>query len=83
MVLWISSAFIVVRLLYRIIELTPGMDSSISASEACFYLLGAVPLLLAVSPYAAAWPSNILPQISHKISSNKSEPDWPLATAYP
>ncbi|GAC75284.1 hypothetical protein PANT_14c00137 [Moesziomyces antarcticus T-34] len=65
-VLWLSSVFIVIRLLYRIIELAPGPDSRISASQACFYLLDALPLVFALAPYTLAWPSRVFPAISFR-----------------
>ena len=47
--------------MYRVIELAPGMSSPISASEACFYILDALPLVLAISPYVLFWPPRLVP----------------------
>ncbi|GAK64859.1 uncharacterized protein PAN0_006d3075 [Moesziomyces antarcticus] len=50
-----------------IIELAPGPDSRISASQACFYLLDALPLVFALAPYTLGWPSRVFPAISFRV----------------
>ncbi|TIA95761.1 hypothetical protein E3P96_03769 [Wallemia ichthyophaga] len=54
-----SSFFILVRLVYRVIELSGGEGNSVQKSEACFFVFDAAPMLLAISVWLI-WPSRTI-----------------------
>ncbi|TIB70253.1 hypothetical protein E3Q06_03259 [Wallemia mellicola] len=60
MLLSVSSLFILIRLLYRVIELSGGSGNSIEKSEACFFVLDAAPMVIAIGVWLY-WPSRIVP----------------------
>lgn len=59
MMLATSSFFILVRLVYRVIELSGGEGNSVQKNEACFFVFDAAPMLLAISVWLL-WPSRIV-----------------------
>ena len=55
----VSSFFILVRLLYRVIELSGGEGNSIQKNEACFFVFDAAPMFLAICVWLW-WPSRVV-----------------------
>ncbi|KAF8554877.1 hypothetical protein OG21DRAFT_1011932 [Imleria badia] len=72
--LFFTSAFFLLRCIYRTIELALGLGNSyLSNHEAFFYVFDSLPLLIGISAYAFYWPSRYLqPSLSHTPSEAMS-----------
>ncbi|KAF9197288.1 hypothetical protein BGZ49_002342 [Haplosporangium sp. Z 27] len=64
--LFLSSIFIIIRSLYRIIEFTQGYNGYLITHEVFLFVLDAAPLVLAIAPWAFFWPTTLLATISAK-----------------
>ncbi|KAG6371792.1 RTA1 like protein-domain-containing protein [Boletus reticuloceps] len=59
--LFFSSAFFLLRCIYRTIEVAQGLGNGYLADhEAFFYVFDSLPLLIGISTYAVYWPSRYL-----------------------
>ncbi|KAI0724209.1 RTA1-domain-containing protein [Cerioporus squamosus] len=62
-VLLISSVGILIRCIYRVIELSQGYRGHLATTEAFFYGLDSLPLFVAVAVYTPFWPGRMIPSI--------------------
>ncbi|KAL9931314.1 hypothetical protein V8E36_009824 [Tilletia maclaganii] len=60
-VLYFASVWIIVRSVYRTIELAQGFRGALITNETYFFLLDSLPLLLCILTWAVIWPSSVLP----------------------
>ncbi|KAK2767792.1 hypothetical protein FQN54_003951 [Arachnomyces sp. PD_36] len=58
--LYISLACITIRIIYRLVEYSGGMYTSIATSEAAFYCLEAVPMIIALVVFNVVHPGMVL-----------------------
>ncbi|KAF9360296.1 hypothetical protein BGX26_009875 [Mortierella sp. AD094] len=61
--LYISSVFIIVRSVYRIVEFTQGYQGYLITHEVFLFVLDAAPLVLAIGVWSFNWPSVLLDRI--------------------
>jgi hypothetical protein len=59
-ILYFSSVFIMIRCIYRLIELAQGNGGYLLTHEIYFYVFDSLPLLIAISVYIPFWPSKYL-----------------------
>ncbi|KAF9360297.1 hypothetical protein BGX26_009876 [Mortierella sp. AD094] len=64
--LYFSSAFIIIRSVYRIIEFTQGYSGYLISNEVYLFVLDAAPLVLAIGIWAFIWPTVLLGKIAAK-----------------
>ncbi|EST07951.1 RTA-like protein [Kalmanozyma brasiliensis GHG001] len=64
--LYLSSIFIIIRSIYRIIEFSQGYGGYLVSHEIYLFVLDAAPLLVAVGIWAVMWPSSLLESIFEK-----------------
>ncbi|KDQ62160.1 hypothetical protein JAAARDRAFT_170345 [Jaapia argillacea MUCL 33604] len=57
---YFSSVFILIRCIYRVIELAQGRGGYLLTHEIYFYMLDTVPLIIAISVYVLWWPGNYI-----------------------
>ncbi|KZP32996.1 RTA1-domain-containing protein [Athelia psychrophila] len=57
----LSCAGILIRSVYRTVELSQGFEGRLATVEAFFYALDTLPLFLAVSVYVPFWPGRFIP----------------------
>ncbi|CDO75869.1 hypothetical protein BN946_scf184672.g2 [Trametes cinnabarina] len=62
-VLIVSSIGILIRCVYRVIELSQGYRGHLATTEAFFYGLDSLPLFVAVVVYTPFWPGRMIPGI--------------------
>ncbi|KAI0762726.1 RTA-like protein [Fomes fomentarius] len=62
-VLLVSSAGVLVRCVYRVVELSQGFHGTLTTTEVYFYVLDSLPLFIAVAVYTPFWPARMLPMI--------------------
>ncbi|KAI0639047.1 RTA-like protein [Trametes polyzona] len=62
-VLIVSSVGILIRCVYRVIELSQGYRGHLATTEAFFYGLDSLPLFIAVAVYTPFWPGRMIPTI--------------------
>ncbi|RPD81652.1 RTA1-domain-containing protein [Lentinus tigrinus ALCF2SS1-7] len=62
-VLLISSVGILIRCVYRVIELSQGYRGHLATTEGYFYGLDSLPLFIAVVVYTPFWPGRMIPFI--------------------
>ncbi|CAK5275395.1 unnamed protein product [Mycena citricolor] len=66
---------ILIRSLYRVIELSQGYVGHLATDEALFYALDTLPLFLAIAVYVFVWPGNYIgdgtPPIADQTESTK------------
>ncbi|KAF5371211.1 hypothetical protein D9758_004114 [Tetrapyrgos nigripes] len=78
--LGISSAFIIVRTAYRIVESSTPRGSYIRSHEMFLYLLDVLPLFIAISFYIFWWPGKYMPikggGLPEEYSYVKNETAW-------
>ncbi|KAJ3865787.1 RTA1 like protein-domain-containing protein [Lentinula novae-zelandiae] len=55
-----SSAFIVIRSIYRMISSIEGNTSTVATTEIYLYLLDVLPLMIAIGIYIPFWPGNYI-----------------------
>ncbi|KAJ3812030.1 RTA1 like protein-domain-containing protein, partial [Lentinula aff. lateritia] len=55
-----SSAFIIVRSIYRMISAIEGNTSTLATTEIYLYLLDVLPLMIAIGIYIPFWPGNYM-----------------------
>ncbi|KAE8211564.1 hypothetical protein CF327_g4706 [Tilletia walkeri] len=60
-VLYFASIWIIVRSVYRTIELAQGFRGYLITNEVYFFLLDSLPLLLCLLTWVVFWPSRIVP----------------------
>ncbi|KAI0823126.1 RTA1-like protein [Trametes gibbosa] len=63
LVLIVSSVGILIRCVYRVIELSQGFRGHLATTEAFFYALDSLPLFVAVAVYTPFWPARVIPAI--------------------
>ncbi|KAG0009263.1 hypothetical protein BGZ80_002568 [Entomortierella chlamydospora] len=61
--LYISSVFIIVRSVYRIVEFAQGYNGYLTTHEVFLFILDAAPLVLAIGVWSLNWPSILLDRI--------------------
>ncbi|KAF7977424.1 hypothetical protein HWV62_3570 [Athelia sp. TMB] len=59
----LSCAGILIRSVYRTIELSQGFEGHLATVEAYFYALDTLPLFLAVAIYVPFWPGRFVPPV--------------------
>ncbi|KIY64653.1 RTA1-domain-containing protein [Cylindrobasidium torrendii FP15055 ss-10] len=70
---------IIVRSIYRVVEISGGWGSKLSTTEGYFWALDALPLLIAVAIYVPLWPGRFIPAetsftgVEMKTTSNDSQ----------
>ncbi|GJJ75464.1 hypothetical protein EMPS_07822 [Entomortierella parvispora] len=64
---YMSSLFIIVRSVYRIVEFAQGYAGQLISKEIYMFLLDAVPLVLAIGVWAVNWPTPLLDRISDQV----------------
>ncbi|KAF9432901.1 hypothetical protein BGZ76_010165 [Entomortierella beljakovae] len=69
--LYLSSVFIIIRSLYRIIEFTQGYEGYLITHEVFLFVLDAAPLVLAIGVWAFLWPSALLNVIKERTRANE------------
>lgn len=57
----VSCVGILIRSVYRTIELSQGFEGHLATVEAFFYALDTLPLFLAVAIYVPFWPGRFIP----------------------
>jgi len=58
--LYFSSFFIMIRCIYRLIELAQGHNGYLLTHEIYFYLLDTLPLFIAITVYVPFWPAKYI-----------------------
>ncbi|KAH9891035.1 RTA1-like protein [Cubamyces lactineus] len=71
-VLIVSSIGILVRCVYRVIELSQGYRGHLATTEAFFYALDSLPLFIAVAVYTPFWPGRMIPTIDQLAKMDKA-----------
>ena len=71
-VLIVSSIGILVRCVYRVIELSQGYRGHLATTEAFFYALDSLPLFIAVAVYTPFWPGRMSPTIDQLAKMDKA-----------
>ncbi|KAI0768626.1 RTA1-domain-containing protein [Trametes elegans] len=71
LILIISSIGILVRCVYRVIELSQGYLGRLATTEAYFYGLDSLPLFIAVAVYTPFWPGRMIPNIDRLAKLNR------------
>ncbi|KAK0538031.1 hypothetical protein OC834_000603 [Tilletia horrida] len=61
LVLYLASIWIIVRSVYRTIELAQGFRGYLITREVYFFLLDSLPLLLCLLTWIIVWPTTVLP----------------------
>ncbi|RDX56235.1 RTA1-domain-containing protein [Lentinus brumalis] len=79
-VLLISSVGILIRCIYRVIELSQGYRGHLATTEAYFYALDSLPLFVAVAVYTPFWPGRMIPAID-MLKNVDNDIDAPAAAA--
>jgi len=80
--LFVSCIGILVRSVFRVIELSQGFKGPLATNEGIFYGLDTLPLFIAVSAYVPFWPGRFIPRVAsvQKTDSPRdSESDGPQA----
>ncbi|RDB22661.1 Protein RTA1 [Hypsizygus marmoreus] len=72
-VLFISCVGILIRSLFRVIELSEGYQGRLATSEAFFYGLDTLPLFFAIVLYTPFWPGRFIREPSPPVASIESE----------
>ncbi|KAK3828051.1 MAG: RTA1 like protein-domain-containing protein [Benniella sp.] len=62
--LYISSLFIIIRSIYRIVEFAEGYDGYLIGQEVYLFVLDAAPLAIAIGVFAFIWPPVLLDTIA-------------------
>ncbi|KAI0254690.1 RTA1 like protein-domain-containing protein [Lactifluus subvellereus] len=62
--LGVSCVGIIIRSLYRVVELSQGFLGPIAQNEDLFYALDTLPLFIAISVYVPFWPGRFIPRES-------------------
>ncbi|KAG0216414.1 hypothetical protein BGX28_002884 [Mortierella sp. GBA30] len=62
--LYMSSLFIIIRSVYRIVEFVEGHNGKLISEEVFMFVLDAVPLVLAIGIWAIVWPTVLLESIA-------------------
>ncbi|KAH7920174.1 RTA1-domain-containing protein [Leucogyrophana mollusca] len=65
----LSCVGILVRSVYRVVELSQGYQGYLTTTEAYFYGLDTLPLLVAISAYIPFWPGRFIPSESTVLGS--------------
>ncbi|PWN31552.1 uncharacterized protein FA14DRAFT_89200 [Meira miltonrushii] len=78
-VLYFSSFWIIVRCVYRTVELAQGYGGYLSRNEAWLFGLDAAPLLLSIGVYIFAWPSAFVELKTSPYAKSKSVP-WEMGS---
>lgn len=58
--LYLALALITVRIIFRLVEFSSGLYGSIPTHEAYFYVLEALPMLVALGAFAVVHPGSVL-----------------------
>ncbi|KAF9367760.1 hypothetical protein CPC16_006055, partial [Podila verticillata] len=61
---YVSSLFIIIRSIYRVVEFTQGYQGELISKEIYLFALDAVPLVLAIGVWAINWPTALLDRIA-------------------
>ncbi|PWN30520.1 RTA1-domain-containing protein [Jaminaea rosea] len=61
--LYVSSIAIIVRLIYRTVEMAQGYGGQLYSNEIYTFLLDAMPLLISIGVWAAVWPGTLLERV--------------------
>ncbi|KAJ3847899.1 RTA1 like protein-domain-containing protein, partial [Lentinula lateritia] len=68
-----SSAFIIVRSIYRMISSIEGNTSTLATTEIYLYLLDVLPLMIAIGIYIPFWPGNYMTGKDSIVSASNPE----------
>ncbi|KAI0374517.1 RTA1-like protein [Pilatotrama ljubarskyi] len=71
-VLLVSSVGILIRCVYRVIELSQGYLGHLATTEAFFYGLDSLPLFIAIVVYIPFWPGRMIPTIDDLAKLDKT-----------
>ncbi|KAF9103166.1 hypothetical protein BGX27_010699 [Mortierella sp. AM989] len=71
--LYLSSVFIIIRSVYRIVEFSQGYQGYLMTHEVFLFVLDAAPLVLAIGVWAFMWPSVMLDRIKVQTRSVELE----------
>lgn len=71
--LYISSAGIIVRSVYRIIEMAQGYGGYLYSREIFTFLLDALPLVIAIGVWALYWPGLLISDVRSGFASDQQE----------
>ncbi|KAF8950382.1 hypothetical protein BGZ52_002702 [Haplosporangium bisporale] len=69
---YISSLFIILRSVYRILEYTQGHQGFLMSHEVYLFVLDAAPLILAIGIWAFIWPTILLDRIANETRALQS-----------
>jgi len=61
-ILYISSTFVLIRQIYRVIEFSQGWFGYLNEHEVYFYCLDSLPILIATGVFGWFWPTMYIPQ---------------------
>ncbi|GAA6017615.1 hypothetical protein JCM11491_005302 [Sporobolomyces phaffii] len=78
----LSSVGIIVRCGFRLVEYSQGYDGYLARTEAYFYLLDALPLLVSMSLYALFWPPRFVAG-ARATGTYETLDHLPLQSSYP
>jgi len=79
LVLCFSSFWIIIRCVYRTVELAQGFNGYLSQNEAWLFGLDSAPLLLSIGIYIFAWPSAFVELKDSTFPKSKSVP-WEIGS---
>ncbi|KAG5649002.1 hypothetical protein DXG03_000351 [Asterophora parasitica] len=74
-VLLISCVGILIRSVFRVIELSEGYVGHLATTESFFYALDTLPLFLAVVVYVPFWPGRFIRDVPPSLDSEVQEKD--------
>ncbi|EJD05847.1 RTA1-like protein [Fomitiporia mediterranea MF3/22] len=60
--LFVSCIGIIIRSVFRVVELSQGFTGALATDEAAFYGLDTLPLFIAVAVYVPFWPGRFIPK---------------------
>ncbi|KAK0556029.1 hypothetical protein OC846_001465 [Tilletia horrida] len=64
--IYFSSAFILIRCFYRVAELAEGYHGTLISHEPYFLFLDSLPLLIGITPYLFIWPTKLINETAQR-----------------
>ncbi|KAK0544242.1 hypothetical protein OC845_005705 [Tilletia horrida] len=64
--IYFSSAFILIRCFYRVAELAEGYHGTLISHEPYFLFLDSLPLLIGITPYLFIWPTKLIHETAQR-----------------
>ncbi|KAG0215825.1 hypothetical protein BGX31_000773 [Mortierella sp. GBA43] len=79
--LYVSSLFIIIRSIYRIVEFAEGYNGYLISQESFLFILDAAPLVIAIGVFAFIWPPVLLNAIAAQTRQAENSYNMETGTA--